>query len=549
MAAQAQPDSAIVLLNRALQCASAIKDASSEADLLLDKGILEFRKIGPRDVPTRLFLESMALYTELKDTNGIARCNLQLGVLNYDIRNFEAAVTYFNHLLQSGTRQVYLKNLAHYLLALCYSEMKEFDKAEKMFDKAEAEVATTDSVFKLQILSFKGKMYANQGQSSKAVALLEEVQTKYQSTILKENFAPIYAFLSTAHLKSGNYKQAITYGREAYHKSLGKGSYTVYLREAEASLQQAFYLLGDMDSAYFYLNALSLLNDSISSDQVQQRVTEMSGQYEFQQKLKLQQAQQELKEKLARKELERQKLLRNILLSGILVLAFFAVVIYRQRSKTAKEKERSDQLLLNILPAQIAQELKETGKAKAQNYECVSIMFTDFQSFTHISASLSAQQLVNEINTCFEAFDAITEKYGIEKIKTIGDSYMAAGGLPIPHTESVRNTVLAALEMQHFLHTRHQKSQASTPFKMRVGIHTGPVVAGIVGVKKFQYDVWGDTVNTASRMESNGEINRVNISQSTYQYIKGDPRFNFEERGKIYAKGKGQVEMYYVSLA
>ncbi|MEN8798355.1 MAG: adenylate/guanylate cyclase domain-containing protein, partial [Flavobacteriaceae bacterium] len=215
-----------------------------------------------------------------------------------------------------------------------------------------------------------------------------------------------------------------------------------------------------------------------------------------------------------------------------------------------KEKDRSENLLLNILPSEIAEELKLKGSVDAQDFDEVSVLFTDFKGFTTRSEKLSARELVEEINLCFEAFDHICGRYKIEKIKTIGDAYMAGGGLPVPSDDAVKNTVLAALEMQAFMGKRAIEKEASNeiPFEMRVGIHTGPVVAGIVGVKKFQYDIWGDTVNTASRMESSGEVGKINISQATYDIIKDDPQFSFEERGKIKAKGKGVVEMYFVSL-
>ena len=204
--------------------------------------------------------------------------------------------------------------------------------------------------------------------------------------------------------------------------------------------------------------------------------------------------------------------------------------------------------MLNILPAEIAEELKIKGKADAWDFDLVFIIFTDFKSFTETSEKLTAKELIGEINHCFEAFDHICEKYGIEKIKTIGDAYMAAGGLPVPSEDSVKNTVLAALEMQSFISERiiEKRTKNEIPFEMRLGIHTGSVVAGIVGVKKFQYDIWGDTVNTASRMESSGEVGKVNISEATYKLLKDDPDFTFKSRGKIEAKGKGEIEMYFV---
>ncbi|MBI1227676.1 MAG: hypothetical protein GC192_20750 [Bacteroidetes bacterium] len=214
-----------------------------------------------------------------------------------------------------------------------------------------------------------------------------------------------------------------------------------------------------------------------------------------------------------------------------------------------EEQDKTEKLLYNILPEEIAQELREKGKADAQHFNMASIMFTDFKGFTQASEKMSAQELVSEINTCFEAFDGICDKYGVEKIKTIGDAYMVAGGLPIPSEESTKNTVLAALDMQRFMVDRNAKraAEGKTSFEMRAGIHTGPVVAGIVGVKKFQYDVWGDTVNTASRMESAGEVGKVNISQKTYELLKNDPDFVFVNRGKEKVKGKDEkIAMYFV---
>lgn len=216
-----------------------------------------------------------------------------------------------------------------------------------------------------------------------------------------------------------------------------------------------------------------------------------------------------------------------------------------------QEKERSEELLLNILPQEVAGELMAKGSADARLIEQVTVLFTDFKGFTELSEKLGPRELVADINECFSAFDGIMGKHGVEKIKTIGDAYMAAGGLPVPNTTHAGDVLRAALEVQEFIAGLKVRKQAEGRpwFDIRIGVHTGPVVAGIVGVKKFQYDIWGDTVNTANRMESSGGVGRVNLSAATYALVKDDPAFTFTPRGMVEAKGKGEMEMYFVELA
>lgn len=266
-------------------------------------------------------------------------------------------------------------------------------------------------------------------------------------------------------------------------------------------------------------------------------------QYEFDKKEALAKAEQEKKDVIVRKELQRQKLLRNGFLIGFAVVLLFAGVFLTQRNKIKKGKKRSDELLLNILPAETAEELKATGTAEAKDFDQVTVMFTDFKNFTQASEKMSAHRLVNEINRYFSEFDRIVSKFNIEKIKTIGDSYMCAGGLPVKNKTNAEDVVNAALEICDYMQKRISEAD-NLQLEIRIGIHTGPVVAGIVGIKKFAYDIWGDTVNIASRMESSGESGKVNISGTTHELIKD--KFVCTYRGKIQAKNKGEIDMYFV---
>jgi adenylate cyclase len=212
----------------------------------------------------------------------------------------------------------------------------------------------------------------------------------------------------------------------------------------------------------------------------------------------------------------------------------------KERNKIIKQERKiSESLLLNILPRQTAKELKQSGKTQPRHYKTASVLFTDFIKFTTASEKLSPDELVQKLDYFFRAFDSIMEKHKIEKIKTIGDSYMAVSGIPVPGIDDVQRILRAGMEIRDFV------LRAGDPlFNIRIGIHTGQLIAGVVGSKKFAYDVWGDTVNIASRMESSGESGQVNISEATFNFIQS--KFTCEYRGKIPAKNKGIIDMYFV---
>jgi len=234
----------------------------------------------------------------------------------------------------------------------------------------------------------------------------------------------------------------------------------------------------------------------------------------------------------------------------LLLMAIGLFSRYKYVKKTKKiiedEKERSEKLLLNILPVETAQELKEKGSATPKHYDKVSVLFTDFKGFTKIAEKLSAQELIEELNYCFFEFDKIIDKHHLEKIKTIGDAYMCAGGIPVANDTNPVDIARAGLEIKAFMDRlkEEREKQGKDYWELRIGIHTGEVVAGVVGKNKFAYDIWGDAVNTASRMESSGIPGQVNISGTTYELIK--ERFLCTHRGKIQAKNKGEIDMYIV---
>lgn len=221
-------------------------------------------------------------------------------------------------------------------------------------------------------------------------------------------------------------------------------------------------------------------------------------------------------------------------------------LLEKRQAQLREEKAKSERLLLNILPKSIAAQLRENGKPAPLYYKKVTVMFTDFKGFTRLVEKMSPPEIVRELDICFHAFDNIIEKHKLEKIKTMGDGYMCAGGLPNVNETNPLDAIKAAVEMMDFIRRRKEEKrrEGKDYFDLRIGIHTGPVIAGVVGKRKFAYDIWGDTVNVASRMESSGQEGKINVSGSTFRLA--EDHFFFTPRGKILAKGKGEIEMFFV---
>lgn len=401
------------------------------------------------------------------------------------------------------------------------------------------------------------------------------------------------ALRSSIATKARNYRRAFEINQEAFDYFSKKGT-SISELEQQYEMQKIQLekdkqtLLKDKERLAREIKGLTSQRDQLNSDKeelterqevlikekerVEEEISEKEEELEIVSEEKAeaqklaQQKEQEVK-KLSREALEKENLLmkaeiqqsrsKNLLLllsiiSGfVIILALVSYGRFRSSRKARKaieeERQRSEELLLNILPGAIAEELKLTGKASAKKFSEATVLFTDFKNFTQIAEKMSPEMLVRELDHCFKGFDNIIAHYdNIEKIKTIGDAYMCASGLRVDKSPP-NNIVQAALEMQEFLEDyKEERSRLGLPFfEARVGIHTGPVVAGVVGVNKFAYDIWGNTVNIAARMEANCDVGKVNISEATFNQVRY--KFDCTPRGKIQAKNVGAIEMYFVN--
>ncbi|MBA3648475.1 MAG: tetratricopeptide repeat protein [Chitinophagales bacterium] len=460
-------------------------------------------------------LAALKMRQEVGDKRGIASSYNNIGIIHDDQANYPEALKYqFDALKiqeEIGDQQGITFSFDN--IGLVYMHENNYDKALNYFldylkssEKIEDNSGIADAYIEI------GNIYTKQEKNSDASLYLNKGLLLSKKIGSPDYIKNGYGGLARLDSAQGNFKQALEH-------------YKLYIN----------------------------YRDSLFNEENTKKLVQSQMQYDFDKKESLAKAEQEKKDAIALKELQRQKLVRNGFVSGFAVVLLFAGVFFKQRNRIGKEKKRSDierkrseELLLNILPCEVAEELKQTGQCQAKTYSMVTVMFADFKDFTSVSERVSAELLVDEINFCFSAFDNILQKHKVEKIKTVGDSYMCASGLPVLNYTHAFDVVTAAIEIRNFILNRQKEKEAKgeIPFQIRIGIHTGPVVAGIVGVKKFAYDIWGDTVNMASRMESSGEAGKVNISGMTYELVKD--KFSCRHRGKIQAKNKGEIDMYFV---
>jgi len=396
-----------------------------------------------------------------------------------------------------------------------------------------------------------GKVYLAEGNidealkyHGRALALAEKLDIPLRILEALQGIASVY-------LKKSDTKTAISYFKRAEDLANQLKS-NPSLKDVYEEIAKAYNKAGDYKNAFLYQSKLTNVKDTLFNEITERKLVAVRLESDLRQKKD--QITLLAKDKdLQTASIKRQKLAKNAFMVGLFLAFIIALLIYRSyriKAKTHKildqQKNEIEHLLLNILPEEVAQELKVTGHATPRHYESVSVMFTDFKGFTTIADQMDPNELVKELDDCFIAFDAIIEKYQLEKIKTIGDAYMCAGGIPTADEQHVLKIVKAGLDIQQYIAVYNQNriDKGQEPWKIRIGIHVGPVVAGVVGKKKYAYDIWGGTVNIASRMESNGEPGKVNISSATYEIIKD--YYECTYRGKISAKNIGEIDMYFI---
>jgi class 3 adenylate cyclase len=517
------------------------------------------------DYPKALefYFKALKVNEEINNDEAIAQNLGNIGIVYKALNDYANALEYYHKAIAIFEKLQDRKSVAINLgnAGIIYNIQKDYPKALEYQSRAlEINKSLNNKKGMAYNLGNIGLIYANQADYNhaqeyvkQALALNRELDNKKS---IANNLRSIGSFYYDMALNErGNRKTNLEKAEENLGEAL-KAAQEIgdlkNLQEINFTLAQAYELSGNPTAALAHFREHIKYRDSVFSAANAEKITGLITQRELDirdRDILIKNKQIEL-DKLA---VDKKRNERVLYISGIVLLLLIIAIIIRNfrnqvRSNTLlkAEKRRSDELLLNILPSETAEELKKYGKTAAKSYDLVTVLFADFKGFTTVAEKMTPEELVTQIDRYFQAFDEITARHGLEKIKTIGDAYLCVGGLPDPTKGSPENVVRAAMEMQQYITgLKLEKTLQNLPyFEARIGIHTGPVVAGVVGIKKFAYDIWGDTVNTAARMEQNSEPGKINISSATYELIKN--RFACIHRGRIEAKNKGEIDMYFV---
>ncbi|MCS6934781.1 MAG: tetratricopeptide repeat protein [Chitinophagales bacterium] len=586
---------------QALQDATAARDAArqsgnkkQEALATAIMGVANY-KIDNQEEALSLITQAITLSDEIKDTSTAAFSRYWFGNMALQLGQQAQALEYFHIACELAGAIGDKKNIARCLdgKATLYETQKQYDKALEYY-KQSYDIARQIS-FKewyAPVTFSIANVYSLQGKTEQAIAGLEESIRLSEETNNLNNKAACYQALATIYYAQNNLPKAFEYIRQAmdlfsqtgaqtsfsYARilmsyimmkekqwDLAIGTATESLRagandkdtklqkDAAEALYNIYKYKGDEAMALRYLEQARALSETSFSEDLAKKLTQIEIQSKYERELATAEIRRKAREAELNAQIEQQKIVKKASLIGILLLsliaalAVFAFIQKRNDNRIiAAEKKKSDELLLNILPAEVAQELKEKGISQAKNFENATVLFADIKNTSGAAERLPPEQLVSAIDYYFKKFDEIVTAHKIEKIKTIGDAYLCVGGLSASDSENANNVVSAAWEMMKFVLNEKEKrlAEGNIYFDMRIGIHSGKLVAGIVGLRKFSYDIWGDTVNIATRMEQHGEDGKINISGATYELVKD--KFRCVMHGKIASDNKTEIDMYFV---
>ncbi|MFC2147943.1 adenylate/guanylate cyclase domain-containing protein [Bacteroidota bacterium] len=499
------------------------------------------------------YFQSLNYAKHADDEIGIGALNISIADAYSKIGNSSSAEIYYNKGIQllrktnDSTRlAIALTNMGdEYFNNKKYeSAMLRFEESVQIFKNIDNSLGTAYN------LGNMGMVYAMQGKDELAKSNLQEAITVLERQRDYSAIAVYLTYLSDISLKQKDFNSARTYAERSLDLAQRYGL-KKEISDANLQLSEIYEKRGNTAESLKYYKNHVIFRDSVSNIEKVREMANLRADFEVSQK----QTEVDLLEKESEIQMLKDKRQRIIIYATVLALIFIFVLLfflYRRYSFVKEtntiieeERNRSDSLLLNILPKETAQELKETGHVEAKKFESVTVLFTDFKDFTRSSADLSPERLVRSVDYYFSRFDEVMEKHGLEKIKTMGDAYMCTGGIHLNKEDHAIRMVHAAFEIVKITEEVKIKNQDNImPYEIRIGINTGPVIAGVVGTQKFAYDIWGDTVNVAARMETNSETGRINISENTYELIKDE--FECEYRGKMKVKNKGMMKMYYV---
>lgn len=547
-------------LEQAEELALAENDPVKLGNVYLKRGEILMR-LGENNVALDLFYKALGRFAKVGEQEGKASAYNNIGAIHHYDKNYAKALEYYKRSMQIRRSLGNDRSVGQLLnnFGTVFEDMGELDSAMFYHRSSLAQWERLRDVSWMAVsLSNMGSCFTRSGQLDSARYFLQRSMEMLEPSRDRSQYAYVAGLMGATYLAHGPWQKAVEWCGESLRTAEEMQQMFVVQQQCDC-LFKAYDHLGNTPKALAMLKRSVVIRDSLFGEEHAKELTRIDLTHTFEEQQladSLVEAEQRRSAELDyRSGLAKEREQRNVFLISALFVVVVALALWsrlhyvrRTQATLLHEQERSERLLLNILPHHVAEELKDGGEAKARDVDGVSILFTDFQDFSDHSAKMSAQELVAQLNAYYTAFDAIVTQYGLEKIKTIGDSYMAAGGLGAPHDNSAKDTVNAALDMQAYVRNEIAERTATgkPAWAMRVGVHTGPVVAGIVGRHKFQYDIWGDTVNVASRMESSGDIGLVNISADTYRRVKDMPGVRFTERGLVQIKGRGAIGMYFV---